>query len=38
MCFDDLKQNRNFILRLFDAGMKTDEYVYVFPYIDIRIN
>ncbi|KAI6213520.1 Guanylate cyclase [Aphelenchoides besseyi] len=38
LCFDDPDQKRSFALSLFDAGLTSEEYVYIFPDTDMQVS
>ena len=37
LCFDDNEQQRRFAIALADAGMNTNEYLYIIPDADMKI-
>ncbi|KAI6227488.1 Guanylate cyclase [Aphelenchoides fujianensis] len=37
LCFDDIDQKRSFALSLFDAGLHTEDFVYIFPDTDMLL-
>ncbi|KAE9547001.1 hypothetical protein FO519_009788 [Halicephalobus sp. NKZ332] len=38
MCFDDVVQQRMFALKLVDAHLDTEEFVYILPYTDMKMS
>uniref|UniRef100_A0A915EFH3 Guanylate cyclase n=1 Tax=Ditylenchus dipsaci TaxID=166011 RepID=A0A915EFH3_9BILA len=37
LCFDDIIQQREFVLKLYDAGLQNEDYVFIFPDTDVTM-